>query len=42
MLSDVFCARLPRHISPQAFPRIHRAIACGDPAPGNLAGGKPG
>ncbi len=37
MLSDVFCARLPRHISPHAFSRIRGAIAYG-----NLAGGYPG
>jgi hypothetical protein len=26
MLSDVFCARLPRQPSPHAFPRIRGAI----------------
>ncbi len=37
MLSEVFCARLPRLVSPHALARI-----CGVIAIGNLAGGKPG
>ena len=42
MLSDVFCARLPRHISPHAFSRIRGAIAYGNLGYSNLAGGYPG
>jgi len=42
MLSDVFCARLPRHISPHVFSRIRGAIACSYLACSNSAGGYPG
>ena len=42
MLSDVFCARLPRHFSPHALCRIRGAIVNGNLADANLAGGNPG
>ncbi len=37
MLSNVFCAHLPRQFSPHAWSRIRGAIAYS-----NLAGGYPG
>jgi len=37
MLSDAFCARLPRHIFPHACSRIRGAVAHS-----NLAGGNSG
>ena len=47
MLTDVFCARLPRHISPHAFSRIRGAVAYDSLAYNSLiysnpAGGHPG
>ncbi len=47
MLSDVFCARRPRHVSPHAFSRIrdvfvYSNLAYSNLAYSNLAGGYSG
>lgn len=42
MLSDVFCARLPRLDSSHVLSRVRGAIANGNLANGDLAGGNSG
>ena len=42
MLSEVFCARLPRCVSPHMLSRIRGPIGNSNLADSDLAGGSPG